>query len=63
MTYRKLIEHLQEKYAEHLDDPVKLEAMHDNAIYHVFSARTAHKDAPYDDIKEDDLILLIEQPH
>ena len=63
MTYRQFIKQLQDQYSAHLDDPVKLEAIHDNAIYHVFSARTAHRDAPYDNIKEDDLILVIETPH
>jgi hypothetical protein len=60
MTYRQFIKQLQDQYPEHLDDQMKLESSHDNALYSVFCGRVATKDSPSDDIKEDDLILVIE---
>lgn len=51
---------MQDQYEEHLDDQMKLQSTHDNALYSVFCGRVAQSDAPYDDIKADDLIMMID---
>jgi hypothetical protein len=60
MTYRQFIKQMQDQYEEHLDDQMKLQSTHDNALYSVFCGRVAQSDAPYDDIKADDLIMMID---